>query len=71
MAKSLDCFLPHYETNHRRIQADIGITLAREADKIRKQKQLTWAEVMNGLLGKFVDDYKDKVSHEPQQVSLF
>lgn len=56
MAKSINSFLPVYEDNYRRIQADIRGTLAEKADKIRRKKQLTWHEVMTGLLEKFVED---------------
>lgn len=64
MAKSITQFLPNYETKERRIQADIGASLALAADKIRKERKLTWAEIMTALLEKFVDDLGPKASPE-------
>ncbi len=60
MTKSITQFLPTYETKERRIQVDIGSTLAERADKIRKLRKLTWTEVMTALLQKFVDDLGQK-----------
>ena len=72
MPKSLDCFLPHYENDHRRIQADIGLSIVREANRIRRRKKLTWNEVMSGCLQKFNDDYKaTEENPEPVQVDMF
>ncbi len=52
----IEHFLPFYEKQERRIQVDLPASLAEKADKIRKSRRLTWAEVVVGLMEKFVED---------------
>ncbi len=57
MNKAYDKYLPKAEEK-KALQAKVRTNIYEPADELRKKMELSWVDLVEGLLQKFVDDNK-------------